>query len=88
VKFVVLLILLLATAAFLAQLYPLVRQATDLSASLQATSARLAPLRKENKELLTDLDYLQKNERLQREVRKAGYVVPGEKMFIIVPQKR
>ena len=82
------LFLILATGAFSVQLYNLIVQNFNLNKNLAKITTKLEPLKKENSHLVSEIDYFQKPERLASEVRKSGYVAPGEKMFVIVPQQR
>ncbi len=86
-KFLFLLVLILATAAFSFQLYRLIQQMSELKLETAKINQQIMPMEQENQELMADLEYFQKPGRLVNELRKSGYALPDEKMLIIVPDK-
>ena len=56
-------------------------------ARLQAMTDKLRPVAEENVKLAEDLKSLESRDTMLRELRRAGYAAPGEKVIVIVPKK-
>jgi cell division protein FtsB len=54
---------------------------------LTALEMKLTPLERENGRIGTDLKALETPDAVLRELRRAGYAAPGEKVIVIVPKK-
>ena len=81
------LVLATVTSAFSFQFYRLAQQKKGLDLELAKINQQIIPIKEDNEKLLADVKYFEKPERLENELRKAGYALPEEKMLIIVPEK-
>lgn len=80
--------LLLITIAFLTtQFYRLYMQDRALNREFIELARKTEPFQKENKEIFRELQALKNPGNMEREFRRAGFVAPGEKVFIIVPKQ-
>lgn len=87
-RVILLLILIAATATFSFQLYRLVKQSQSLKLEYARIDEQTGPVKLENERLAADIEYFQKPEGLEIELRKAGYALPDEKMLIIINEKQ
>ena len=76
-----------ATAFFAMQVWNLYGQKRALERNLAEIMGKTAPITAENEKLAENLDGLKDTEAIARELRRAGYAAPGEKVFVIVPKK-
>ncbi len=76
---------ILGSLAF--QLYRLAVKKGELERELAALGAKIAPLAKENGTLEDDLASLGESDTVLRELRRAGYAAPGEKVYVILPKR-
>lgn len=81
-SFMVLAVVFLATQAL-----RLFMQERRLNAELAEIMLKTAPLAKENERLAHSFEELRDPAAVGRELRRAGYAAPGEKVFIIVPKR-
>ncbi len=80
--------LALAGIAFLSwQLFRQYAAYQSLERQLAGVELKLAPLTKENGMLADNLKSLEGQDAQLRELRRAGYAAPGEKVFVIIPKK-
>lgn len=70
------------------QLYRLAIQHYAFKQQLTELVKKIEPLQKENNAVESDLKALENSANIERELRRAGYAAPGEKVFIIVPKKQ
>ncbi len=73
---------------FAVQLYRLIGQYNSTKKEQSAINMELEAVRIENEKLMADLDYFKQKEHLEREIRKADYALPNEKVLIIIPEKK
>ena len=79
-------IILIAIGFLFFQLYRLFMQQRGLQTELTQLIQKTEPVQKDNQKVTDQLRLLKKPEYLDRELRRAGYAAPGEKVFIIVPK--
>ncbi len=80
----------LAFAGIVFLSWQLFRQYTayqSLERQLDSVEQKLTPLAKENGVLASNLKSLEGRDTQLRELRRAGYAAPGEKVFVIIPKK-
>jgi cell division protein FtsB len=86
----------IASFAFLAaagyflvsQLWHLWGQGAALQGQLAEIREKTTPIAKENGELAVSLEnFANSQDVILRELRRAGYAAPGEKVFVIVPKR-
>ncbi len=85
-RFFLVLILMMAIGMFAVQLYRLIGQYNNVKREQFAINAELEAIKIENEKLTADLDYFNQKEHLEREMRKADYALPDEKVLIIIPE--
>ena len=76
-----------ATAFFAMQAWNLYGQKRDLERGLAEVMRKMTPVAEENAKLEENLSKLEDPAAIGRELRKAGYAAPGEKVFVIVPKR-
>ena len=81
-------ILCMAIAFLGVQLYRLVSQEYALKKDFEALAQKTEAAGKENKRVEMQLSALKNEGNIERELRRAGYAAPGEKVFIIVPKNQ
>ncbi len=81
-------ILLLAAAALLWQLFQLYLQNNKLKYSLGSIEGKLNNINEENGKFQADLEYFASPENLEKELRsRFNYKKPSEKLIIVIPSK-
>lgn len=80
-------LMLIGLAALMFQLYRLYGQENALQEQLGALRAKITPVAKENARMRDDIAGLGEKDAVFRELRRAGYAAPGEKVFVIVPKR-
>ncbi len=70
------------------QLYRLVAQERGLERDLKELMQKTELAKKENGRVQSELNALKNPANIERELRRAGYAAPGEKVFIIVPKRQ
>lgn len=79
-------ILMVLLLALLTQIYFIFKEKNQLKSNLQTLTAKAQMLNEENNEIKSEIEYFQRPENLEKELRsKLNYKKPGEKMFIITP---
>ncbi len=86
-RFVLYALTVVAVGALAFQLYRLAVKKGELERELAAIEAKIAPLAKENGKLENDLSSLKDSDTVLRELRRAGYAAPGEKVYVIIPKR-
>ncbi len=86
-KFLLYALTVVALGSLAFQLYRLAIKKAALERELAALEAKIAPLSKENADLENDLASLKNSDTVLRELRRAGYAAPGEKVYIIIPKQ-
>ena len=69
------------------QIWRQVVQYRAMERQLGTVNEKLRPVLQENEKLAADLKNLENTDTMLRELRRAGYAAPGEKVFVIVPKK-
>ena len=70
------------------QVYKLYKQKKQLQDESEKITADLVAVRDDNKKLQADIEYFQRPENLEKELKsRFNYVKEGERMMIIVPKK-
>ena len=69
------------------QLYRQFSAYRNLTGQMSALAEKAAPIERENARLAENLKNLQGSDAMLRELRRAGYAAPGEKVFVIIPKK-
>ena len=88
VRVVIYLILILSIATVGWQAFRLYRQKTALQKDFDKIIAQVEPLKKENGEILSEIEYFKNPNNLEKELRaRFNYAAAGEKMIIVVPKK-
>ncbi len=77
----------LAIAFFAIQAWNLYAQKRKLEYDLANVLQKTAPVAAENAKLVENLNGLKDPATIARELRRAGYAAPGEKVFVIMPKK-
>lgn len=68
------------------QTFKLFAKERDMGKQLQISNEKMQSLSKENEDLQAQIDYVSRNENLEKELRaKFNYKKPGEKVMIITP---
>lgn len=70
------------------QLYRLFIQERELERGLRELAQKTELAKKENNRIQGELNALENPANIERELRRAGYAAPGEKVFIIVPKQQ
>lgn len=70
------------------QLYRLFAQEQGLERDLRELAQKTELATKENNRVESELNALKNPANIERELRRAGYAAPGEKVFIIVPKRQ
>ncbi len=84
-KWLLYFIFIMVIGFLILQLYRLAMQHYTLTQQFTELVKKTEPLQKENSRVESDLKALENPANIERELRRAGYAAPGEKVFIIVP---
>jgi cell division protein FtsL len=85
-KVFIIIILCIALAGVLIQLYFILKERNQLKTNLDDLNSRLYALTEENANLQSEIEYFSYPENLEKELKsKFNYKKPGEEMMIIVP---
>lgn len=68
------------------QLYRLAIHYYALKQNMAELAQKTEPLKKENQRVSKELEALKNPANIERELRRAGFAAPDEKVFIIVPK--